>query len=158
MSREHVEGAIAVEDRGKSAELGLVGRGLRNPTTREAIDQERGHSELAEVFRPELLTRAYASRAMQQDDGGQSTCRIPGEAQLARNCDPLSILVASQELLIAQSNRLYCVYLGARRESARARLGQGRLRSDRAENDADRAQDTHVVLPRTAAARVRSRG
>src|SRR5215470_5186007 len=121
MSREHIEGAITVEDRCKSAELGLVGRGLRNPTTREAIDQERGHSELAEVFRPELLTRAYPSRAMQQDDGGQPTRRTPGEAQLASNCDPLSIIVASQELLIAQSNRVNCMYLGARREIARAR-------------------------------------
>src|SRR5262249_33976504 len=119
---------------------------------------ERGHSELAEVFRPELLTRAYPSRAMQQDDGGQPTCRTPGEAQLARNCDPLSILVASQELLIAQSNRLNCMYLGARREIAHAPLGQGRLFSDTAENDADRAQDTHFVIPRTAAARVRSWG
>src|SRR5215467_10732311 len=132
MSREHIEGAIAVEDRGKSAELGLVCRGLRNPTTREAIDQERGNSELAEVFPPELLTRAYPSRAMQQDDGGQPTCRIPGEAQLARNCDRLSILVASQQLLIAQSNRVNSMYLGARREIARARLGQGRLASDTA--------------------------
>jgi hypothetical protein len=56
-------------------------------------------------------------------------------------------LCEHEQALIAQSNRLYCMYLGARREIARARLGQSRLRSDRAENDADRAQDTHVRTP-----------
>src|ERR1700730_16660078 len=102
MTSEHIEGAIAVKDCGKSAELGLVGGGLHDPTAREAIDQERRHSEFAKVFRPELFTRAYASRTMKQDDGGQPTCCAPWEAQFARNCDPLAILVASQELLIAQ--------------------------------------------------------
>jgi hypothetical protein len=55
MTSEHIEGAIAVKDCGKSAELGLVGGGLHDPTTREAIDQERSDPEFAEVFRPELL-------------------------------------------------------------------------------------------------------
>src|ERR1700732_1561375 len=125
MTSQHVEGAIAVKDGGKPAELGLVGGGLHDPTPREAINQERRHPELAKVFRPELLSRAYASRAMKQDDGGQPSRYAPWEAQFPRNRDPLAILVASQELLIAQRERLNCMQLGTRGEVAHGRLSEG---------------------------------
>jgi hypothetical protein len=114
MLRQHIQGAINVEDEVEAPEQGLVGIYRGEPAAGKSIERKRRNTGGVELSRPHLDVGGHAAGAMLQYDDRQSTgphC----DPKLSGGCRRPAIGITVQELRIRQRHGVNRMELSARR-------------------------------------------